>query len=169
MSTPETDYRRASGVELRTKPPRIYVRTFWFAWRVGLRIAGTLVTPIFVFWALVWITGNGSTADGPFSTLALRSWIIVSFTWALIDATRRPVLMNLITWLLVFFGVGAVMTVMGLAAEQSLASDAIVTAAGEALHLVGPGSLIPAAIGVGIGTVVRGVLHRPRRATPAHG
>ena len=169
MSMTEPDSLHASGADLRTKPPRIYVRTFWFAMRVALRIAGTLVIPIFVFWALVWVTGNGSTSDGPFSSLALRAWIIVSFAWALIDASRRPVIMNLITWVLVFLGVGAVMTLMGLAAGHSLATDAIATAVREAITLVGPGSLIPAAIGVGVGTVIRAVRRLAHRTAAAPG
>ena len=165
-TTPETGPRPASPAELRAAPPRIYVRTFWFAMRVGVRIGGTLVIPIFVFWALMWVFGDSQSSDGPFSSLALRSWVVVSFVWALVDATRRPIVMNLITWLLVFLGVGAVMTVMAMSYNGSYALSGFGEAAREAFDLVGPGSLIPAAVGVGMGTLVRGVWHRTRSAAP---
>ena len=163
--TPETSPAAPSPAELRIAPPRIYVRTFWFAMRVAVRIGGTLVIPIFVFWALMWVLGDSQTSDGPFSSLALRAWVIVSFAWALVDASRRPVVMNVITWALVFVGVGAVMTIMALSYNGSFALSGVSEAAREAFDLVGPGSLIPAAVGVGVGTLVRGVWHRGR---PAH-
>ncbi len=168
-TTPQSGRRPTSPAELRATPPRIYVRTFWFAMRVGVRIGGTLVIPIFVFWVLMWVLGDSQSSDGPFSALALRAWIIVSFAWALIDASRRPVVMNLITWALVFVGVGAVMTVMAMSYNGSYAISGFGEAAREAFDLVGPGSLIPAAAGVAVGTLVRGIWHRARPGAPAAG
>jgi hypothetical protein len=164
--TTQPEHPRPTEAQLRAAPPSIYVRTLWFATRVALRVAGTLVMPIVVFWVLYWTLGTDATASGPFSSLALWSWGLVSFSWALIDSSRRPVLMNLITWLLVFLGVGAVMTVVAFTADWRLTTAAITTAMRSAVELVGPGSLIPAAVGIVVGTVVHLVWTHVRR-TPA--
>jgi len=158
---------RPTEAELRAAPPSIYVRTLWFATRVALRVGGTLVMPILVFWLLYWTLGD-VTEGGPFSSLAVWSWGIVSVVWALVDSSRRPVVMNLITWVLVFLGVGAVMTLVAFTADWRLTSDAVSAAMTKAIDLVLPGSLVPAAAGIVVGTLVRGARGLARRgATPA--
>ncbi len=156
---------RHTEAELRAAPPSIYLRTLWFATRVALRVGGTLVMPIVVFWVLYWTIGD-VTEGGPFSSLALWSWGLVSFGWALVDSSRRPVVMNLITWLLVFIGVGAVMTVVAFTADWRLTSEAVTAAMTQALDLVLPGSLVPAAVGIAVGTAVRGVRGLAHRGHP---
>lgn len=167
MTTTQPQHPR-SETELRAAPPSIYLRTLWFSTRVALRVGGTLVMPIVVFWVLYWTIGD-VTEGGPFSSLALWSWGIVGLVWALVDSSRRPVAMNLITWLLVFLGVGAVMTVVAFTADWRLTSEAVTTAMTKALDLVLPGSLVPAAIGIALGTAFRGVWSLAHRspATPA--
>lgn len=111
----------------------------------------TLVLAAMYVVTLVVQAQSGTTDPLGFGLLLFLAWVVVAGVWGIFDGGRRPAGPSLVVWLLVAAAIGVVLVLGTVILQGRDGFDGAVDTVIFTVILIGA----PAAIGVGIGALVR--------------
>lgn len=97
------------------------------------------------------MAASGTTDPLGYGLLLFLAWVVVAGVWGIVDGARRPAGPTLAVWLLVAAAIGLVVVLGTVILEGSDRFDSALDTVIFSVVLVG----VPAALGVGIGALVR--------------
>ena len=112
----------------------------------------TLVLAAMYVATLAIMAASGTTDPLGYGLLLFLAWVVVAGVWGIVDGARRPAGPSLVVWLLVAAAIGLVVVVGTMIIDGSDRLDGALDTVIFSVILIG----VPAAIGVGIGALVRG-------------
>jgi hypothetical protein len=111
----------------------------------------TLVLAAMYVVALVVMDQSGETDPLGFGLLLFLLWVVVALVWGIVDGARHDAGRVLVAWLLVAAAIGVVLILGTVILEGNDGLDGAVGTVVFTVFLIG----VPAAIGVGLGALVR--------------